>query len=174
MSILKVPSTQVLMSGRGIVTGGKAGSSRRGHENSANIPVDLGAIAVTTVGANATKTVALTAGQADIGAYQFSLVAATGAAVTNQTITLTCPSGKTFGGGTDGGIVVEHLSTLGTVLATRAGSVLTNFPGYGSVAFNATFTEMTYQRLKGATAGEIMGAVNVYIRLGTQTLPLVG
>ena len=172
MSILKVPSTQVLMSGRGIVTGGKAGSSRRGHENSGNIPVDLGAIVVTG-SPNSTKTVTLTAGQADVGAYQFSLLAATGAAVTNQTITITCPTGETFGGGTHGGIVVEHLSTLGTVLATMAGNFLTNFPGYGSVGFNATFTEMTYQRSKGKALNEIMGAVNVYIRLGTQTLPLL-
>ena len=172
MSILKVPSTQVLMSGRGLVTGGKAGSSRRGHENSGNIPVDLGAIVVTDAGANSTKTVALTAGQASVGAYQFSLVAATSAAITNQTITITCPTGKNFGGGTHGGIVVEHLSTLGTVLATMAGNFLTNFPGYGSVGFNATFTEMTYQRSKGKALNEIMGAVNVYIRLGTQTLPL--
>jgi hypothetical protein len=173
MSILKVPSTQVLMSGRGIVTGGKAGSSRRGHENSGNIPVDSGAIGVSDDGANSTGTIDLTAGQASVGAYQFSLVAATSAAITNQTITIKADGSETFGGGTYGGIVVEHLSTLGTVLAVRASDVLTKFPGYGSVAFNTTFTEMTYQRLKGATAGEVMGPVNVYIRLGTQTLPLL-
>jgi len=172
MSILKVPSTQVLMSGRGVVTSGKAGSSRRGHENSGNIPVDLGAIAVITDGANCTATHPLTAGQADVGAYQFSLLAAADT-VTNQTITITCPTGKTFGGGEDGGIVVEHLSTLGTEKATMNGAnKLTKFPGYGSVAFDALYKKMTYQRLKGTTATESLSAVNVYIRLGTQTLPL--
>jgi hypothetical protein len=171
MSILKVPSTQVLLSGRSRFSGGKAGSSRRGHENSGNIPVDIGAITVSAI-ANSVGSHTLSAGEAEVGAYQFSLPSASGATITNQTITITAAANEVFGrANSQGGIVVEHVSTLGTETATMNGSnVLTNFPGYGSVAFNPACTEMTYQRLKGVTANESLSAVNVYIRLGTQTI----
>ena len=96
MSILKVPSTQVLLSGRSVFSGGKAGSSRRGHESSANIPIDLGAITVST-GANSTGSHTLSAGESEVGAYQFSLPTASGDTITNQTITITAASGEVFG-----------------------------------------------------------------------------
>jgi hypothetical protein len=170
MSILKVPSTQVLLSGRNVF-GGKAGSARRGHENSGNIPVDLGTLAVTTAANHNANATTMPVGQAQVGAYQFSL-ATCAAAILSETVTLTAATNEFFAiGSVDGGIVVEHVSTLGTEAATMDGSNrLTNFPGYGSVAFNEAGNVMTYQRQKGVDAIESFSAVNVYIRLGTQTI----